>query len=96
MARFTPLASCERTIAMAAAVPPSIARAPFHNTHGTFFLILIFNHMGGGKKGSKTKGLKWQWFTLVLGGYHNFMIPMGFDFHKVIYKRVWFFSNINK
>jgi len=37
MARFTPLASCERTIAMAAAVSPSIARAPFHDTHGTFF-----------------------------------------------------------
>jgi len=26
----------------------------------------------------------------VLGGYHNFMIPAGLGFHKVIYKRVQF------
>jgi hypothetical protein len=82
MARFTPLASCERIMAMVAAVPPSIARAPFHSTHGTFFLILIFNHVGSGKKGSETKGLNWQWFSPVLDGYRNFMIPMGPAFTK--------------
>jgi len=42
MTRFTALASCGRTIAMTAAVPLPIARTPFHNTHGAFFLILIF------------------------------------------------------
>ncbi len=63
MARFTPLANCERTIAMAAAVPPSIARAPFHSTHGTLFKFLIFSHVGGEMKGSATKGLNWQWIS---------------------------------
>jgi hypothetical protein len=42
MDRFTPLASCGRTIAMAAAVPLPIARTAFHNTYGAFFVILIF------------------------------------------------------
>ncbi len=30
------------TIAMAAAVPAPIAKAPFHNTHGTIFYLFFF------------------------------------------------------
>jgi hypothetical protein len=50
MARFTPLASCERTIAMAAAVPPSIARAPSMIPMG-FFINLNFQPYGRWKEG---------------------------------------------
>jgi hypothetical protein len=47
------------TIAMADAVPPPIARAAFHNTHGMDFFILL-NDMGGklndgGMKGSEAR-----------------------------------------
>ncbi len=29
-------------------------------------------------------------YAPVLGRYHNFMVPFGFGFHKLIYKRVQF------
>jgi hypothetical protein len=32
----------------------------------------------------------------VLGGYHNFMLPIGFGFHKVIYKKGPIFPKLKK
>jgi len=32
----------------------------------------------------------WERYSPVLGGYHIFMILVGFGFHRTIYKRVWF------
>jgi hypothetical protein len=56
---------------MAAAVHLPIARTPFHNTHGAFFLNFNFHHVGGEVKASETKGPKQQWFSpprMVFGG----------------------------
>ncbi len=32
-------------------------------------------------------------YARVLGGYHNFMVPSGSGFHKVVYKRVQFYPH---
>jgi hypothetical protein len=48
-------------------------------------LIERWNHL---------QGVGHDMTQLGLGGYHKFMIIVGFGFHKVIYKRVWFSPNV--